>query len=362
MNFLTKLIFLIKRPKIIIISGAGAGCAVEAVFQVLKNNNFFVKRVAQAKGFSAWFGLNNVLILELKTERISELKFLVQKAKKTILLATAAGEIPADDYFFASEKEQVEQVSALAKALPVQSRLIVNFDDETVREIKERSRAPVFTFGFQKGADFLASDVNISQKGTNFKINYQGNIVPVWLKGLFGKEQIYSALAGVCAAMSLDVNLVSASQALNSYQSLPGKMRLIKAVKSSYVLDDSKNASPQSMAEALQILGKIPAKRRIAVLADILTIGKYAIAAHQAIGERAAKHCDLLFTVGPRAKFIAQGAEEAEFSRGNIFCFDRVEDAAKALEQKIEPGDLVLVDGSKQMKMSKIVEEIKSWG
>lgn len=359
MNLLTKLLFLVKRPKLIIVTGNGRSCAAEAIFQVLKNNNLSVKRLSQLKGLFGGVWANPFLIFESEIKNISELRFLAKKAKKTILLATAVGEIPAEEYFFAAEKAPVERIAALAGGLPVQSHLIVNFDDETVRELKDTSKAPVFTFGFQEAADFQASDININQRGTNFKINYQGNIVPVWLKNLFGKEQIYSALAGVCAGLALDINLVEASQALKRYQSLPGKMRLIKGVKNSQILDDSQNASSQSMVEAVQILGKIPGERRIAVLGDILAVGKYTMAAHEAVGQKVAKCCDLLFTIGARAKFIAKGAEEVGLSQENIFCFDQVEQAGKALEQTIKQGDLILVDGAKDMQMAKVVEEIK---
>lgn len=375
MNLSAKLLFLIKQPKLIIVTGRGRSCAAEAVLCVLKRQ-FKIKRVIKTLSLSEIFPVlgDEVLILEsdLKGKNVfKKIKGLTKKASLSILVVSNIGEISADESFFAGEKEGARRAAELAKALPPQSRLVLNFDDETVREIGDNCVSRSITFGLQEQAGLQASDIRLNE-GTNFKINYRGNIVPVWLKNLFGKEQIYSALAAAASAVCLDMNLVEVSQALKDYHSLPGKMRLLKGNKNSLILDDSENASPQSMLEALDVLAKINALslqtskansseqgRKIAVLGDVLNIGKYTLEAHEAIGERTARACDMLFTIGPRAKFIAQGAKKAGLEQEHIFEFDRTEEAAKTLEQKIRQGDLILIDGSKEMKMTEVVDEIK---
>jgi UDP-N-acetylmuramoyl-tripeptide--D-alanyl-D-alanine ligase len=185
-------------------------------------------------------------------------------------------------------------------------------------------------------------------------------LVPFWLEGVFGKEQIYSALTAVAVGKILGMNLVEISQNLKDYKSLPGKMRLIEGINGSFILDDAESATVFSMSEALEILGKIPGFfRKIAVLGDVVGIGKYTIEAHEAIGERVAKNADVLFTFGERAKFIAKGAFEKGMEESKIFSFERVEDGIERLKEEIRKGDLVLVDGSKEMRMSKIVDSIR---
>jgi len=238
--------------------------------------------------------------------------------------------------------------------------LILNFDDETVRELKTETIAHPLTFGFQEEADFRASDIKLNS-GTNFKINYKGNIVPIWLEKLFGKEQIYSTLSAVSVGVIFNLNLVEISQALKDYQSLPGKIRLIKGIKNSWILDDSESANVFSMIEAVEILGKVQGfKKKIAVLGDILGIGKYTIEAHEAVGERVTQAADLLFTFGPRARFIAQGAQQKGMALEKIFQFDTIGKGRFRLQDEIKEGDLILVDGSKEMEMGKIVKEIKA--
>lgn len=341
---MSKLKFLLKKPKVIIVTGEGKSCAKEAIFQVLREHF----KVGQ-----------EILIFETDLTDSEKFKFLVSKSSLPILVVTHLGEISPDVDFFAGPREKANPIKELAKILPTQGYLVLNFDDETAREIKDETNLKELTFGFQQGADFQVSDIKLNT-GTNFKINYKGNIVPVWLEKLFGKEQIYSALSAAVVGTIFDLNLVKISQALKNYYSLPGKMRLIKGIKNSSILDDSESATVFSMVEAIEILGGVQGfKRKIAVLGDVVGIGKYTIGAHEAIGERVAKNADLLFTFGQRAKFIAQGAQSKGMALEKIFQFDIIKEGKLKLQDEIKEGDLILVDGSKEMAMAKIVKEIE---
>jgi len=354
MNLINKIKFLFKRPKVVIVTGEGRACAKEAIYQVL---NPYFKIDSEILIFDS--DLTN-------PSSVETLKFLIKNSSLPILVVTQVGDIPFDKDFFAGEREKTLAIRTLAKTMPAQGFLILNFDDETVREIKADAIAHSLTFGFQEGADFQATDIKLNS-GTNFKINYKGNTVPVWLEKLFGKEQVYSALGATALGIIFDLNLVEISQALKDYHSLPGKMKLIEGIKHSWVLDDSESATVFSMAEAIEILGKISPPpnfgggRKIAVLGDVIGIGKYTVEAHEAIGERVARNADLLFTFGPRAKFIGQGAQNKGMTVEKIFQFDTIDEGKIKLQDKIKEGDLILVDGSKEMEMKKVVEEIKFW-
>ena len=341
---MNKLIFLLKKPKVVIITGNGRQTAKEAIYQVL-NQHLKVEK--------------EILVFEVGDKEIKKFEFFLKNSPRAILVITHIGDIPYDKEFFAGEKEEVKEVTLLAKTLPAQTNLILNFDDETVREINDITNLKTLTFGFGEKADLRASDVRLNM-GINFKVNYKGNIVPVWLEKLFGKEQIYAGLSAAAVGTIFGLNLVEISQALKNYFSLSGKMRLIEGIRKSFILDDSESATVFSMVEAIETLGKIEwARRKIAVLGDVIGIGKYTIEAHEAIGERVAKNCDLLFTVGPRAKFIAQGAVQKGMGFEKIFQFDKIDEGKLKLRDEVREGDLILVDGSREMEMAKIVEEIK---
>jgi len=166
---------------------------------------------------------------------------------------------------------------------------------------------------------------------------------------------------GFGVGLGLNMNLVDIAAALGNIKPLKGRLNLIPGIKKTWLIDDSYNAAPQSTHAALDILDSFKAKRKIAVLGDILDIGKYALEAHEAIGEKVKGSADLLFTVGDRAKFFAEGARKKGMTNDRIFEFYEVGPAALALQDKIGSNDLILVDGSKEIHMTEVVKEIQAY-
>ena len=250
----------------------------------------------------------------------------------------------------------VEQLSALGFA-------VLNIDDKAVAGLKEYTRAHLMTFGFSGEADVKISNFEIQADsrpfGISFKIEHKGSFVPIRLNGVLGRSQAYGAAAAASVGLIFGLNLVKIAEALFDFRSLPGRMNLIDGIKGSYVIDDSYNASPLSMRAALETLKEIKAVRRIAVLGDMLEIGKYSIEAHETIGDLVAGIADILITVGPRAKFIAESAKAAGLSEGKIFIFEEAEEAGKKLQNLIKKGDLILIKASRAIKLDKVVEEIR---
>lgn len=350
-NIFNKIKIILTKPKVVMIAGHGQKTAAQAISQVLQNSFRLGKEI---------------LVYQVDPTYINEAEFLLEHAKLVVLVVTHAGEYEPDKEFFAAEKLETAFIERLVKRLPAQARLILNFDDETVRDMKNQANIRVLNFGFGARAEIQATDVFLTQLpdlGTNFKINYEGNIVPVWLKNLFGKEHIYAALSAVAVGEVLGLNLVEISSALKLYQGLTGRMKLIDGIKGTLILDDSESAMPLSMAEALSILKGLETKgRKIAVLGDIIDIGKDTLEIHENLGEMVKGSADVLFTVGSRAKFYAEGAKRKGFAPDKIFSFDEASQAGLALQEEMKQGDLILVDGSGEIQMAKIVEEIeKIW-
>jgi hypothetical protein len=230
LNFLTKFVFLLKRPKIIIVTGNNKDAVCNEIFDVLDSDfcveifsphtkNFSVG-VSKGVGVGAkdiW--QNQVLILPFsdKEEYKLSLSFFIKKSCLPILVVANMGEVPSDKLFFTGDKEKIKSIIEITKKLPNYGKLIFCFDDETVREIQERANCDCLSFGFGQKADFCASDVNFGNGGTNFKINYKGNIVPVWLvPKKNSKQDIYNSLSAACCGIVLGMNLVEISEILKN--------------------------------------------------------------------------------------------------------------------------------------------------
>ncbi len=308
-----------------------------------------------------------VLVLEYGVDRLGDMDHLLAIVKPNIGVVTAIGEIPVHVEFFKDPEELINEKSKLVQALPVDGWAILNHDDYAVFDMKEKTKAKVLTFGFEEHAEIgirnyelgIRKDADLGDvpEGITLKIEHQGHVVPFWIKGAFGKPQAYAAAAAAGVGIALGINLVEISEALRAYIPPAGRMRLIPGIKRSFILDDTYNAAPEAMRAAIDTLKTLPGKRKIAVLGDMLEIGKFSEQVHRAIGDQIAEFADILITVGPRAKFIADQAAR-KLTAGQILKFNDPISAGKALDPIIQPGDLILVKGSQSMRLEKTVEEI----
>ncbi|MEK7110408.1 MAG: UDP-N-acetylmuramoyl-tripeptide--D-alanyl-D-alanine ligase [Patescibacteria group bacterium] len=305
-----------------------------------------------------------ILVLEYGVDRPGDMRRLIAIARPNLSLVTAVGEIPAHVEFFTKPEAVAREKARLIECLPVASFAVLNRDSDMVMDLKDRTRAHLITFGFSRDADVAISGYenrteNGRPAGIGLKLNYGGASVPVRLDGVFGRAQAYAAAGAACVGIVFGMNLLKIAEALKGYRPPRGRMELFLGLKpQTIVLDDSYNANPLSVEAALDTLKDLPAKRRITVLGDMREIGKYAMAAHEDVGRTAAKVVDLLVTVGPLAKFIAEGAKKGGLKKGEIFSFETAEEAHGHVQDLIRAGDVVLVKGSRAVALEKVVQEI----
>lgn len=305
-----------------------------------------------------------ILVLEYGADKPGDLKYLLEMARPQIGVVTAVGDIPVHVEFYSGPDAVAREKSRLVESLPAIGFSVLNFDDESVYEMREKTRAHVITFGFASGAEVRITNFENRIEGgepvgLTFKLEYGGSFVPVRLDGAFGRAQAYAAAAAAAVGFSFGMNLVRISEALAYYQVPQRRGRIIKGIKDTLIFDDSYNASPLSMHAAIDTMKDIKASRKIAVLGDMLEIGKYAIEAHENVGRLAEKVFDIIVTVGPRAKFIADAAQKAGMARKNIFAFDFADEAKVPVQELMKKGDLILIKASRAIGLDKVVEEIR---
>jgi len=314
-------------------------------------------------GLGAIFTKQNypeILVLEVGADRPGDIKKIREWLKPNVAVITALAETPVHVEFFESPEEVFEEKAELVKNLPPEASVILNFDDEEVAKMRDKTSARILTFGFVEGADVKGAAYGIFfQDNAPAGIEFEAESLHVKIPNALGKHQALAALAAIAVGKVFDIKSEDAARALSLYSSPPGRLKLIKGIKETLILDDTYNSSPKAAQAALETLAEIPAKRKIAVLGDMLELGKHTITAHREIGEMAAgKKIDLLITVGVRAKFFAEGAVKAGFSKKQILSFGDSPEAARELEKIIEQGDLILIKGSQGMRMEKITEAL----
>ena len=313
------------------------------------------------------------LVLELAADKPGDIQYLADIVKPQVGVVTAVGEVPVHVEFYASSQDVAKEKSQLIKSLPMHNGLaVLNYDDQTVLDMKEKTKTDVITFGFSNLASIWASDISyfISEDsknigGLSFKINHGSTFIQAKVNNLIAIHQLYGILAATAVGLHFGINLIDISGAVENIELPHRRMNLLHGIKGSVIIDDTYNASPLSMHAALDTLRDFARARtelgykgrRVAVLGDMKELGKYEVAAHRTIGNLAAERCDLLITVGAAGKLIADSAAN-QMAKENLMSFDTSEEAKLKVQELIQEGDVVLVKGSRAMEMEKIVEEI----
>ena len=305
------------------------------------------------------------LILEVGIGKPGDMKKTASWIKSDVVIVTAIGETPVHIEFFNSRKQLIEEKALLIKTLKNDGLLVLNADDEAVLDMKNKTKNRFITYGFKEGAEVFGSGDNIfyddngSPIGIIYRVDDNGKSLPVIIEGVFGKNHIYASLGALALSSGLKFNMLEAVNRLKNYDVPPGRMRLLKGINNSFIIDDTYNSSPYACESGLNTLGEVKNKgRKIAVLGDMLELGKHTKTAHENIGKVVKKNADILVVVGQRADAIKSGALEVGMDDEKIFDFANSYDAGKFLKEFVKEQDLIFIKGSQGMRMERTVEVI----
>ncbi|OGN05131.1 MAG: hypothetical protein A2659_02225 [Candidatus Yanofskybacteria bacterium RIFCSPHIGHO2_01_FULL_44_24] len=337
------------------------------------NTAWFWIKVLFVGTFGLFFQKNypKILVLEYGADKPGDIKKLSRRFKPSIGIVTAVGKIPVHVEYFSDPDGVAREKSHLVSGLSASNYAILNQDDPAVSSMRSKTKAKVMTYGFGEGSTVQVFGFdNHYEKGklagVSFKLHYGANsFIPVTIQGALGRSQALSAAAAASVGIIKEMNLIEIADALSeNYNPPKGRLRLLEGIKNSTIIDDTYNAAPASTHLAVDILKLLPLQevqgkpaRKIAVLGDMLELGKYTVQAHQEIGNLVGGQVDELVCVGLRAKFIADAAAN-QMPAEKIRVFATSLDARSMVQEMIRAGDTILVKGSQGIRMEKIVEEI----
>ncbi|MFA5051153.1 MAG: UDP-N-acetylmuramoyl-tripeptide--D-alanyl-D-alanine ligase [Patescibacteria group bacterium] len=388
------------KPLIIGITGSvGKSSTKEAIYQVLKkyfvcrrnfknyNNEIGVPLTilgqdAPGKNLISWFKVffnslgiiifsqksyPKILILEMAADHPSDIKYLTKIAPCNIGVVTAIG--PSHLEFFKSIENVVREKQEIISHLSPTGWAILNYDDERVALMKNKTEAKILTYGLSEKADVKAVEIILDQewendkykiKGLRFKVNYTGSIVPVFLPNIIARSQVYSVLSAIAVGIVLNLNLIEISESLSNLSPLPGRMKTIKGINNSLIIDDTYNSSPIAAQSALETLAEIkkqPDAKKWAVLGDMLELGAASRGEHLNLGKNVAKAgIDYLVVIGKEIKAVVEAAQEAGLDKNQIKIYQDSVSAGESIGQEIKEGDIVLIKGSRGIHMEEVVK------
>lgn len=246
----------------------------------------------------------------------------------------------------------------LPEALPAGGLCVLNADDPRVLRMASATRARVLTYGIDHEADVRALDLRPhGAEGTTFALEFGGSRAEVRLR-LPGRHQVSNALAAATVALADGFGVAEVADLLGAARD-ELRLRVVRGKQGSTILDDTYNAGPDSMSADLAVLADC-AGRKIAVLGDMLELGEIEVEAHREVGRKAAGIVDVLYTVGPRARHLAEAAREAGLDR--VRSFEGKLGVAEAVLEDLRPGDFVLVKASHSVALETVAAALYEEG
>jgi UDP-N-acetylmuramoyl-tripeptide--D-alanyl-D-alanine ligase len=290
-------------------------------------------------------------VLEMGMNHAGEIRDLCAIACPRVGVVTNVGYAHVE--FF----ESIEGVAAakreLIDSLPPDGIAILNADDERVFAFRRHHKGRTITYGISPQADIRATEIRDLTDGARFI--HDGLEFHTPLSGLHG---VLNTLAGIATA---DAYGIQAKELVEAARFIPqGKMRGERVERNGIIIiNDSYNANPEAARGMLDVLAATAARRRIAVLGEMLELGAMSEALHRSVGAHAAKlPLDLFVGVRGAAHAMLEEAVSAGMPAAKTLFFQDAAEAGRALKELARPGDAVLFKGSRGVRVELALEKM----
>lgn len=267
---------------------------------------------------------------------------------------------------FTNKETIAHEIASIVTVVPPEGYVILNADDALVAAMQQHTKAHILSFGNAAGATVsLRRHERLASYGLTCEVAMKGKLYELYLPHIIGRHQLPAILAALAVTVALDSNSADALQHLSNLIPPPGQLRLLDGIKGSRILDDSYDATPESMIDALTTLHEIHATRslggdrrigrRIAILGDVIDAGATSQRLLTEIGQRAAASASIVIAVGETTR--TAGAEALRVG-ADVHHFTSSSDVGKWLAPFLKEGDCVLVCGSRIARMEKVVRRL----
>ena len=320
-------------------------------FSVFKSEKSYNNQIGIPSRLMQLSKADEVAVLEIGTSWPGEIERLSQITAPTLGVITNIG--PAHLELLGSIEGVAEEKGTLLTHV---EHAILNADDPMTPRLARRVCGQITTFGWQTEADVSAHEIEIDGFGKPaFTLKIKGNEAGRVHLPCLGKHNIYNALAAAGVGVWTGLTPTEIRAGLERFQLADMRMQPI-VHNDLRIINDAYNSNPESLKSALTFLSDIEITgRRIAILGDMLELGEHSHTLHLKTGQAIPTNISLLITVGPHSRAIAHGAEGNVES---IISCDTPQQAAHQLTQYAQPGDAVLIKGSRGVKLEQVLEEL----
>lgn len=294
-------------------------------------------------------------IFEMGMSEFGEIDLLAQLVQPDVAVITNIGTSHIEN--LGSRENILKAKLEITNYFDEDSILIVNRDNDLLSQVNDTGKYKRITTGETNGSDYKISDINdYGEEGISFTLEHDHNVQNFRLF-VPGRHNACNGALAVAAAVNSGITMAEAAEGLKKL-TITDKRLNIQEKRGIKIIDDTYNASPDSMKAAIDVLTAAKGCRKIAVLGDMFELGENSAQYHREVGEHAAGAAvDLLLTVGDMGQFIAEGAI-TKMGKNRVIHYVSKELLIDSIGSMISSGDVILLKGSRGMAMDQVVKKI----
>ena len=300
-----------------------------------------------------------IAVIEMGMNHLGEISYLTKIAKPDIAVITNIGTSHIGNLGSRENilKAKLEILEGMDK-----KKIVINNDNDLLNKwyLENKNNIEIHTFGIKNESEFNAKNIKLKEnsseficENTNEKINIE---VPVG-----GEHFILNALCGLTVGKLLNLNNEEIKKGIKDFKLTAKRMEINHLKNNITIINDSYNASYESMKASISNLKNMNGERKIAVLGDMFELGDFSEKLHKEVGTEIYKNkIDKLYLIGNYSKFIGEEAEKEGYKKENIFYFENKDELFNNLKNNLKSGDVILIKASNGMKLFEIAEKLKN--
>ena len=298
-----------------------------------------------------------IMVLEMGMSAFGEMSILTNIAKPDVAVITNIG--TSHIGILGSRENILKAKLEILEGLNKSGELIINNDNDLLHEWAKNEKIVenIKTYGINEKSDYMAYNIKLNENGSNYNINISNETYEITVP-VSGEHFVYNSLCAIAVGLYFNIKMSDIIIGISNFSLTKKRMEIIKTKFGVLIVNDCYNASYDSMKAAIEYLSTLQG-RKIAILGDMLELGKFSEQLHKKVGyEVAINKIDILICIGEEAKNIAIEAIEQKMDKDNIYQFNNKEEAINFIKNILKSGDSILVKASNSMRFDEITNKI----
>lgn len=298
---------------------------------------------------------HEALVIEMGMNHFGEISLLTNIARPTLAVITNIGTSHIGN--LGSRENILKAKLEILEGMKI-PKIIINNDNDLLHKWYEENKEniEIHTFGIENKSDLNAHNIELREDGSRFEVISETGKIEIEVP-IGGNHFVYNALCATEVGHILGISNEKIKQGIAQFELTKKRMDIKKLENGAILINDSYNASYESMKASLEFLENYTGTRKIAVLGDMFELGEYSVELHRKVGEEVVRrNIDILICSGENSKYIIEEAEKNP--KIQTYYFNNNEQIVEKLSQELKKGDVILVKASNAMKFFEICQKV----